>query len=262
MERQFRIGIFDSGLGGLTVLREIRRRCPAADLVYLGDTARTPYGSKSVPTIQQYARECARFLMSQEINLLVVACNTASSVALVQLSQEMPFPVVGTIEPAVRSALSVWRGGTIGVIGTDATIASGVYEQMLIGANSSIQVVSRSCPLFVPLVEQGMVQGDIVERVVDLYLKSFRDRPIDTLILACTHYPLLKPVLQQYLGVGVSIVECSTAIADRCLESAPASRASSGGGVRYFVTDTPSRFNYLARELLGEGPVSAEVVEL
>lgn len=258
------IGLFDSGLGGLTVLRELRRTLPAEPLLYLGDTARTPYGSKSAATIRRYARECAEFLLARQIKLLVVACNTASSVALEELSTFCPCPVIGTIEPAVDAALRVTRTGRIAVLGTRATIASGVYQNRLAARLSGVEVFARPCPLFVPLVEEGITSGPVVDSAVEMYLGPLRNESVDTIILGCTHYPLLAGALQSFFGSSVNLVECSTAIAKvvKDMVSTATVPAGSGGAAQYFVTDEAGRFSALARLFLEERAVQAKEVEL
>ncbi len=261
------IGLFDSGLGGLTVLRELRKTLPNENFVYLGDTARTPYGSKSASTVLRYARECAGFLYQQEIKLLVVACNSASAVALDLLKEEASCPVLGTIESAVKSAIEVTTQGRIGIIGTDATIASGVYEKYLHQRNPSLELFSKACPLFVPLVEQGMLEGEIVEKTIEYYLQPLKDNQIDSLILACTHYPLLTSALVRFFGSQVTIVECSKVLAvdtKSLLSSSallyPNDRADLPSE-NYFVTDEVSRFNYLGRLLLRSDTINAVKVD-
>ena len=261
------IGIFDSGLGGLTVLKELRRHLPHEHFVYLGDTARTPYGSKGKETIQRYSRECAQFLLSKEIKLLVVACNTSSSLALDVLCNELPCPVIGTIEPAVSEALTVPNASKIGVIGTKATIASGAYEAMLHRRSSRLSVVAKACPLFVPLVEEGICSGPVTKAVIELYLETFRIDPVDALILGCTHYPLLGSQIGEFLGSSTRIVECSKAVAAAvanelssrglCTPGEP----SAGGTEQYFVTDDVGRFNSLAALFLESGKVAAAKVD-
>lgn len=273
-ESEKAIGLFDSGLGGLTVLRELKAVLPGERYVYLGDTARTPYGSKGCETIVRYSRECSAFLLKNNIKLLVVACNTASSMALSELRREIPCPVVGTIEQAVRLAVGSTKNGRVGVIGTEATISSGVYQSAITGDAPSVRVLAKACPLFVPLVEQGMVQGEIPDKVVEYYLRSFREEKIDTLVLGCTHYPLLKDAIMRYMGDDLQIVECSKAIAiqvkdmlqNQSMLFPQGSIPVRQGGVpeereKYFVTDGVSRFNVLAGLFLGDDSVSAVKVD-
>ncbi|MDQ7037836.1 MAG: glutamate racemase [Aquificota bacterium] len=204
-----KVGVFDSGVGGLTVLKAIRNRFPNIDLVYLGDTARVPYGNRSPETVIRYSLECAGFLMERGIEVLVIACNTASSYAIEELKKKLPVPVVGVVEPGVREAVRVSRG-RVGVIGTRATVRSGSYQRLL--KEAGLEVIARACPLFVPLVEEGVVEGEIAEKVVRMYLEDFLRIGVDTLILGCTHYPLLKGVISRVLK-GVHIVDSSEAVA-------------------------------------------------
>lgn len=257
------IGLFDSGLGGLTVLRELHRSLPGQSYAYLGDNARFPYGTKSAETIVRYSRECAGFLMKREVGLIVVACNTASAAALSTLEAELPVPVIGTVGPAVREALEATRTGRIGVLGTNATVASKVYEEALKERDAAITVVSQACPLFVPLVEAGMLEGEIVDKVVELYLAPLKAQGADTVILGCTHYPLLIKPIARYLGDGVTVVECSKAIArdvSSILGAAPAAQARAGS-TAYFVTDEVGQFNQLAGIFLGDREVQAVRIE-
>lgn len=260
------IGLFDSGLGGLTVLRELSRLLPEERFLYLGDTARLPYGTKGHATIQRYAAECARFLVERKIKALVVACNTASAVALESLQRELPCVVIGTIEPAVSAAVTQTTTGGIAVIGTDATVASGAYERAIAAVAPQIAVVSKACPLFVPLVEHGMFDGDIVERVIDLYLGEIDFNRYDTLVLGCTHYPLLKRAIRGRIGAGVTIVDSAAPIARRLeaiLGEAGLRRPAGAprGGHTFFATDEVSRFNHLASVLLEDAAVTAVRIE-
>ncbi len=257
-----RVGIFDSGLGGLTVLRALMREVPEAEYVYLGDTARTPYGSKSRSTISRYSKECATFLLSHEIDLLVVACNTASSYALETLQKLCPCPVIGTIEPAVKSCLEKVSGGAIGVIGTRATISSSVYEQHIRAISSSATVISKACPLFVPLVEEGIFEGPILERIIELYLSPLKYQNLDALILACTHYPIVSGPIANYFEGRVAIVDCAEAISHQVRKmfdrgAAPQKFTGSPKQTLYYVTDEVSRFNYLASLLMDGATVEA-----
>jgi glutamate racemase len=261
------IGVFDSGLGGLTVFGELTRTLPQERFIYLGDMARTPYGSKSRETIIRYSRECSAFLLEQGVKIIVVACNTASSLALEALQAELPCPVIGTVEQAAKCALQATRSKRIGVIGTEATISSGVYQARLQQLEAGVSVFSQPCPLFVPLVEQGMVSGEIVEKVVELYLRELRSKEIDTLILGCTHYPVLAPVLQDFLGEKVCIVECSKAIASEVREMLGAESGNetrSEAESKFYVTDSLSRFRTLAPIFLRQTRTEfqAEKIEL
>ena len=250
------IGVFDSGVGGLTVLRELRRRIPEEPLVYLGDTARVPYGTKSALTVLRYAREAARFLLDQRVKLLVVACNTASAVALDDLAERYQVPVIGVIEPGARRALEVTRNGRVGVVGTEGTIRSGAYERALLSGRSDVVVHTAACPLFVPLAEEGWACHEVARLAAREYLAPLLEAKIDTLVLGCTHYPLLKQTLQDVVGPDVQLVdsaqETAKAVACRLDEYQLVSRRAPAQPPRYFVTDIPDRFKRVGGAFLGE----------
>lgn len=242
-----KIGLFDSGIGGLTVLRAIRERYPKVDLVYLGDTARVPYGNKSPQTVVRYSLECAEFLNSLGIDLLVVACNTASSYALEELRKAMHVPVVGVIEPGVKLALNSTRRKRVGVIGTRATIQSGSYKIPL--EKNGVEVFQKACPLFVPLVEEGLVQGEIAERVVEYYLAELKEKNIDTLILGCTHYPLLKPLIVEYMGKEVKVIDSAESTAE---EIRPFVEDKGSSNLELYFTDRSHSMDFLIELILGK----------
>jgi glutamate racemase len=260
-----RIGIFDSGVGGLTVQRAVLDAVPGADTFYLGDTARVPYGTKSAETVTQYSLRNARFLVRHGIDLLVVACNTASAVALPALREELSVPVIGVVEPGARVAARTSRTGKIGVIGTQGTVSSGAYQAALRRERPSALVTARPCPLFVPLAEEGWIDPDdeVVRGVARRYLAPLRDAGIDTLVLGCTHYPLLAGAIGAELP-GVTLVDSAAAIAAEV-------RASFGGTPapplpgpehRFFVTDAPEKFLAVAGRFLGRPVTSAEHVDV
>lgn len=251
-----KIGVFDSGVGGLTVLRAIRERFPSVDLVYLGDTARVPYGDKSSQTVVRYSLECAEFLCNEGVDLIVVACNTASSYALEALREHFDLPVVGVVEPGVKRALKSTRNGKVGVIGTRATISSGSYERRLI--EYGVEVFQKPCPLFVPLVEEGIVEGEIAKRIVELYLGELKSLEIDTLILGCTHYPLLKPLIEEYMGKGIAVVDSAECIATE-LEPMVEERGSSS--LELYFTDRSPSLDFLVNFILGK-PVEYKLLSL
>lgn len=250
------IGVFDSGVGGLTVLRELRHLIPDEPLVYLGDTARVPYGTKSAMTVLRYAHEAARFLLAQRVKLLVVACNTASAVALEELAKYHQVPVVGVIEPGARRALEITRNGRVGVIGTEGTIRSGAYERALRAGRPDIEVRVAACPLFVPLAEEGWARHEVTRLVASEYLAPLLDAGIDTLVLGCTHYPLLKQMLQEVVGQAVQLVdsaqETAKVVADRLVMHRLQRQTSTVQPPRYFVTDIPDRFERVGGAFLGE----------
>jgi glutamate racemase len=249
------IGVFDSGLGGLTVLREIIQVLPQEDTIYLGDTARVPYGTKSPETVVRYAHQIARFLVSRDIKLLVVACNTASAVALDSLTEAFPIPVVGVIEPGARRAVSVTRSGRVAVIGTEGTVKSSAYTKAIKRLAPDVEVITRACPLFVPLAEEGWVDNEVARLTAFAYLHGLRDDGVDTLVLGCTHYPLLKGIIGEVMGDGVTLVDSAEETARTVagiLGSASQLRPpSEQGNHHYFVTDVPAGFIRVGNRFLG-----------
>lgn len=249
------IGIFDSGVGGLTVLKEVVRALPQEDTIYLGDTARVPYGTKSPETVIRYSRQIARYLFSRDIKLLVVACNTASAVALSSLQREFSIPIVGVIEPGARAAAQVTKSGKVGVIGTAATVASSAYTKAIKRINPEIEVVTRACPLFVPLAEEGWVDNEVAQLTARMYLGDLRDQGVDTLVLGCTHYPILKGVIAQVMGPGVTLVDSAeqTALTVAQILSGQGllRPADERGNHHYYVTDIPAGFIRVGNRFLG-----------
>ncbi len=254
------IGVFDSGIGGLTVLRALIATLPGEDFIYLGDTARLPYGTKSKEVISRYSRENSEFLLAKGIKMLVVACNTSSAVALTEISRLTIVPVIGVIEPGASAAVKASRSGKIGVIGTEATIASGAYTRAIQALRPRAEIYTRACPLLVPLVEEGWTDNDIAERTVAFYLESLRQSGIDTLLLGCTHYPLLRGLFERVLGTRVSIVDSAAATAaavSRRLGELNLRRARSNGSQSFFVTESPDRFVRVGRRFIGDRVESA-----
>ncbi len=259
------IGVFDSGLGGLTVLRSLRAELPNETFLYLGDTARTPYGPKNPETVRQYSRECARFLCGHGIKLLVVACNTASAFACEALRSEIALPVVFATEPAIHALGKLPRAARVGVIGTRGTIASQVFQRGIQELRPDLQVMARACPLFVPLVEEGLFRGAMVNQALDLYLKEIRDWRPDVLVLGCTHYPVLVGAISEFLGDSVSIIECSREIALEChtvLANGHSLSSQKSGDDRLYITEALGMFESLAKNLLGDNEVSVSKVEI
>ncbi|ORJ60333.1 glutamate racemase [Geothermobacter hydrogeniphilus] len=259
------IGIFDSGIGGLTVLKEAMRLLPEERFVYLGDTARVPYGTKSPATVIGYAEQAAGFLVSRGVKLLVVACNTASAVALPHLAACFQLPVVGVIEPGARQAVKASSRGRIGVVGTEGTVRSMAYNKAILRANPLARVVSAACPLFVPLAEEGWAGHRVARITAEEYLEPLCREGIDTLVLGCTHYPLLKPVLSELLGTETVLVDsaAATAVAVRdLLRERNLSCRSGRGGVHFHVTDLPDRFCRVGSAFLGAELTGVEQVEL
>lgn len=262
--RERAIGVFDSGIGGLTVVQQIVRLLPNEHVIYLGDTARTPYGTKSPETIRRYALENAEFLLDKGIKLLVVACNSVSAVALELLEDRVRVPVVGVIEPGARAAVSATRKRKVGVIGTEATIASGAYTRALKALDASLEVYTRACPLFVPLAEEGWVFNDVARAVARRYLTSLKRSGIDTLVLGCTHYPLLSAVIADVLGPGVRLVDSALTTAQAVRElliSRSLVRRAEPGSVSFFVTDLPERFIKVGHLFMGQPVESAVRIE-
>lgn len=249
------IGVFDSGLGGLTVFKVLARRMPEESLIYFGDTAHVPYGSKSPEAIARYSSMIATFLAERGIKLLVVACNTSSAWALPAIRRAVKVPVIGVIEPGARGALGVTRGGRVGIIGTEATVKSGAYEKAIKSLKKGVRTAAVACPLFVPLVEEGWWNGAVVESVARRYLAPLKKARVDTVILGCTHYPYLKPVLARVLGPRVRLIDSAEETA-RETQSALRSlglRAPRGarGRREFYASDAPERFRRLARRMLG-----------
>lgn len=249
------IGIFDSGVGGLTVLRELTRALPQEDTIYFGDTARVPYGTKSPDTVIRYSQEIASFLIKRDIKLLVVACNTASAVALPTLRRTLPVPVVGVIEPGAKRAVDVTRSGVVGVIGTSGTIRSSAYSRAIKRLNPSVSVLARPCPLFVPLAEEGWTDNDVARMTAALYLDELKQAGVDTLVLGCTHYPLLKKIIAEAMGSEVTLVDSAEETArtvagilqDKKMLRPPAEH----GNHHYYVTDVPAGFIRVGNRFLG-----------
>ena len=258
------IGVFDSGIGGLTVVKAILDLLPNEPLIYLGDTARTPYGTKSAEVVCRYSFENTEFLVARGIKLLVVACNTSSAVALEALRERYSIPLVGVIEPGASAAAVVTRNGKIGIIGTEATIRSGCYTRALRRIRPDFEIYTRACPLFVPLAEEGWVDNEVARSTAELYLSSMRKSGIDTLILGCTHYPLLAGVIRDTMGSGVSLVDSARATANAVREALERQALVDGGPSRatsFFVTDSPDRFVKVGSRFLGTSIDSAVQME-
>lgn len=260
------IGIFDSGIGGLTVVKEVIKMLPSEDIVYLGDTARVPYGTKSSNTVIKYAESNARFLISAGIKILVIACNTASAYSLETLRANFDVPVTGVIEPGAKKAVESTQTGTIGVIGTPSTIKSGAYIREIHKLDSKIEVVSRACPLFVPLAEEGWIEGEIALAVAEKYLGDFRSGAADTLILGCTHYPLLKNTIRKVLGDKIVLVdsaeETAAGIHKTLTEKAILSMKTVKPVRRFYLTDNSESFINTANRFLGKDIEDLKLVDI
>ena len=248
------VGVFDSGIGGLTVVHALRKALPAEDIFYLGDTARLPYGPKNQATIERYSLEIAGLLLSERAKIIVVACNTATALALPRLQDTLRVPVIGVIAPGARAAVKTTKSGRIGVIGTRATMMSGAYEQTIQALRPNATVISQPCPLLVPLIEEGMLRGAIAEEILHLYLDPLLLEGVDTLVLGCTHYPLLAPLISELVGEGITLVDsaenCATAVAQLLKELNLLNRSNELGHLDVALTDESNPFLQTAeREL-------------
>jgi glutamate racemase len=259
------IGIFDSGVGGLTVFRELTRLLPHESLVYLGDTARVPYGSKSPDTVIRYASACAEILLQRQVKMLVVACNTASAHALEALWDRLDIPVVGVIEPGAQAAVRQSTTGRIGVIGTVGTIGSGVYPQTIRTLLAEAEVFCKACPLFVPLVEEGWTEGPVPQAIAARYLEELLAEQIDTLVLGCTHYPLLSETIGAAVGAGVALVDSAEATALVVQQTLDATDLGADSDQlpfhQFLASDSPQNFAVVAKRFLGYDVADVEWVD-
>lgn len=257
MDTNAPIGVFDSGVGGLTVAREIMRQIPNERIVYFGDTARVPYGSKSKDIITKYSRQIIRFLLTENVKAIVIACNTASAFALDTMQKEFDIPIIGVLKPGAKVAAKTTVNGRIGLIGTEGTIHSGMYAQFIKSIKPDVEVIGKPCPLFVPLVEEGMIHDTITDQVAERYLSTLKDKNIDTLIMGCTHYPLLRSTIRRVMGESVNLVNPAyeTAIelkkllenknlANVCDVDSPSSM------YRFYVSDAAEKFKAFANSIL------------
>ena len=249
------IGVFDSGLGGLTVANAIKEKLPNENIVYLGDTARVPYGNKSTLLVTGYATQITNFLLGENAKLIVVACNTASALALPALQSKYQVPILGVIIPGSQAAVHATRNKHVGVIGTIATINSNAYNKVLNEIESSIQITAQACPLFVPLVEEGWLNGPVPSEITASYLKSINVANVDTLILGCTHYPLLKPMIRDHVNDNTVLIDSAETVAKETatilLEKKMSADSSNKGLLKCFVTDSPIQFESIAKRFLG-----------
>lgn len=256
-DRNAPVGVFDSGVGGLTVVREIMRQIPEERIVYFGDTARVPYGNKSQDTILRYSRQIIRFLKTKQVKAIVIACNTASAYALDTVSAESDIPIIGVVNAGARAAVAATRNGKIGVIGTEGTIESGIYTRVMMQLCSKIQVTGKPCPLFVPLVEEGLLHDSVTDEIASRYLSVLKEKYIDTLVMGCTHYPLLRSTLRRLMGDDVVLVNPAyeTAIELKgLLEKRGLNRDSkvpmTGEQYQFFVSDLAEKFTSFATAIL------------
>lgn len=250
------VGVFDSGVGGLTVAREIMRQLPNENLVYLGDTARVPYGSKSRDNIIRYSRQIIHFLKTKGVKAIVIACNTASALALDVVREESDIPIIGVVEPGARAALQITQTKKIGVIGTEATVQSAMYGKIIKGLDPTVSVIGKACPLFVPLVEEGFAKHKVTEEIIDYYLASMKESDIDSLILGCTHYPLLRSRIRAYLGDKIQLVnpayETAMDLKYILKESGMENAGKEGEHATYsfYVSDAADKFKQFANSIL------------
>ncbi|ADU96108.1 glutamate racemase [Thermovibrio ammonificans] len=254
------IGVFDSGVGGLTVLKALRELLPDENLIYFGDTARVPYGTKSPKTIIKFSIQNTKLLESYGVKMVVVACNTSSAHALEILQEEFPFPVVGVVEPGAKEAVKSTDNRRVGVIGTEATVKSEAYRKAIVSLDPFCTVFQKACPLFVPLIEEGWLKDPVTLEVARRYLGEFKEFNVDTLVLGCTHYPLIKEVIGEVLP-GIRLVDSAEAVAREVKRLLPYRRKGSGGAIKVLVSDKTERFERIARLIMGE-PVEIEEVKV
>ena len=254
MDKNAPIGVFDSGVGGLTVAREIMRQIPNERIVYFGDTARVPYGSKSKDNIIKFSRQIIRFLQTENVKAIVIACNTASALALDEMQQEFELPILGVVKPGAKVAVETTANKRIGLIGTEANIRSGVYTRYIKSLDDEAKVFEKACPLFVPLVEEGFAKHKITEEVIDIYLSDMRKSEIDTLILGCTHYPLLRSRIMAYFGESVHIVnpayETAMDLKKILEEQKIANTSGEPAAYDFYVSDAAEKFKKFANSIL------------
>lgn len=263
------IGVFDSGVGGLTVAREIMRQIPKERIVYFGDTARVPYGSKSRETVTKYSRQIVRFLKTQNVKAIVIACNTASAYALDQIEKEIDIPIIGVVKPGAKTAVEATKNGKVGVIATEGTISSKIYTQYIQKIRKGVEVIGKACPLFVPLVEEGLLEDPVTDEIAQRYLSVLIDSGIDTLILGCTHYPLIRSTVGRVMGENVALVnpayetarELKQLLGERNLlrQEKPALGTSQH---QFFVSDGAEKFQYFANTIFKYGILAVKQINI
>lgn len=263
------IGIFDSGVGGLTVARELMKQLPNERLIYFGDTARVPYGSKSKETVTKFSKQIVRFLLEQKVKAIVVACNTASAVALNEIEEEIEIPIIGVVRPGARAAAETTRNLKVGVIATEATIHSEIYNQFIEKINDKVEIIGKACPLFVPLAEEGLIEDPVTDEIARRYLEELKDTGIDTLILGCTHYPLLRSTIQKTMGEEVRLVnpayetarECKGML-EMCMLLNDKQPELLQKQYQFFVSDEADKFKNFANSILPYGILSAKKINI
>lgn len=260
------IGVFDSGVGGLTVVREIMRQLPGENVIYFGDTARVPYGSKSKQTVLKYSRQIVRFLMTKNVKAIVIACNTASALALEDMRDEINVPIMGVVRPGARMAVEMTSTKSVGVIGTDATIKSGIYTDYIGKLDKNVTVVGKACPLFVPLVEEGLLEDRITDDMVERYLSELKQYNVDSLVLGCTHYPLLTNPIKRYMGPGVTLVnpayETAKDLKRLLAEKDMLNTQSGNSNYEFYVSDCVDKFKAFADKVLPVNVNEVNVVDI
>ena len=260
------IGVFDSGVGGLTVAREIMRQLPGEDLVYFGDTARVPYGSKSKNTVLKYSRQIVRFLRTKDVKAIVVACNTASALALDDIAEEIDIPIIGVVKPGAKMAVETTKTGNVGVIGTESTIKSGIYNDYIRELNPDITVVSKACPLFVPLVEEGLIEDRVTDDIVARYLQEMKEYRVDALVLGCTHYPLIRNTIKRFMGESVHLVnpafETAKSLKELLIEQGILNTSRRKPEYEYYVSDGVDKFITFADSVLPCHVTDTQVVDI
>lgn len=262
------IGVFDSGIGGLTVVREIIRQMPEEKVVYFGDTARLPYGSKSKDTIIRYSRQIVRFLKTQDVKAIVIACNTASSYALEVLSKELDIPIIGVIHAGAKVASETTKNGRIGVIGTQATISSDIYKNVICNMRTDVKVIQKACPLLCPLVEEGLLHDSVTDEIISRYVSSLKEKYIDTLVLGCTHYPLLRSAISKIMGENVTLVnpayetaiELKALLKENNLENDLACEEEKK--YKFYVSDMADRFRDFASAILPNQVKNTQMINI
>ncbi|MDR2888512.1 MAG: glutamate racemase [Lachnospiraceae bacterium] len=268
-EKDAPIGVFDSGVGGLTVVKEIMRQIPNERIVYFGDTARVPYGTKSKATITRYSEQIVRFLQKSQVKAIVVACNTASAIALEELEGKVKLPMIGVVKPGAKVAVGATQNGRIGIIGTEATVSSGIYTKYIEQFSHNIKVIGKACPLLVPLVEEGLLQDPVTDEIAKRYLDELIDIDIDTLILGCTHYPLIHTTIQRIVGENVNLVnpayETARELKEMLKQGGLISNNEAGLGsdrYRFYVSDGADKFKNFANSIIKYGILTAKTVNI
>ena len=266
-KRNAPIGVFDSGVGGLTVAREIIRQLPDENIVYFGDTARVPYGSKSKENIIRFSEQIIRFLLTKQVKAIVIACNTASALALDTVREEFDIPILGVVVPGARAAVEATRNHKVGVVGTDATVRSQMYTKVIREMNPEITVIEKACPLFVPLVEEGFKEHHVTEEIIDYYLQSMKETEIDAMILGCTHYPLLRSRIRTYMGEDIQIVnpayetamDLKQLLKEKHMEN---DGSSDHGFCEFYVSDAAEKFKQFANSVMPFDIESTRVIQI